>query len=363
MEYRQYGKTDVRVSLLGMGAMRFEHPDDFDESAATVLHAFEKGVTYFDTAPAYFEDKSERIVGRAVLEMKKQDRPFYISTKSAGATADDVRKDLEESLRRLNLETIDFYHCWCVMTLEDWKNRLKGGAVEEILKAREEGLIRYPAVSTHLPGPEIHHILEDGYFEGVTLGYSAINFMYREDGIQAAAERHLGVVTMNPLGGGLIPQNAETFSFIKMDPNQSMVEAGLQFLKAQPEISTMIVGFRNQSDVDSAVRAIEKGTLFSSEHVEQMRASIHENFNELCTTCTYCEDCPEEIEVWKFMEAANYFQFKGSETPHSRLKWHWAKKLDELDRCTQCRLCEEVCTQHLPILDRFEALKSQKPDS
>ena len=88
--------------------MRFDHPDDFDESAATILHAFDRGVKYFDTAPAYFEDKSERIVGQAVLEMKKRNRPFYISTKSAGQTAGDVRRDLEASLHRLNLDTIDF---------------------------------------------------------------------------------------------------------------------------------------------------------------------------------------------------------------------------------------------------------------
>jgi predicted aldo/keto reductase-like oxidoreductase len=360
MKFRQYGKTEAKVSVLGFGAMRFEHPDDFDESAATVLHAFEKGVNYFDTAPAYFEDKSERIIGQAVLEMKKQNRPFYISTKSGGRTASDVRKDLEESLRRLNLDTIDFYHCWCVMTLDDWRNRLKGGAVQEILKAKEEGLIRYPVVSTHLPGPEIHHILKDGYFEGVTLGYSAINFTYREAGIRAAAERNLGVVTMNPLGGGLIPINEKTFSFIKMNPDQSIVEAGLQFLLAQPEISAMIVGFRNKADVDSAVHAIEKGTPFSSDHLKAMREALKENFNQLCTTCTYCKDCPEGIEVWKFMEAANFFEINPSETPYDRLKWHWDKKLDELDRCTQCRLCEEVCTQHLPILERFEQLKSGK---
>lgn len=361
MEYRQYGKTDAKVSVLGFGAMRFAHPEDMDGSADMVLRAFEKGVNYFDTAPFYCEDKSEKIIGQAVLEMKKQDRPFYISTKSNGRTAGDVRKDLEKSLRRLNLETIDFYHCWCVMTLDDWQNRLKGGAVQEILKAKEEGLIRYPAVSTHLSGPEIHHILKDGYFEGVTLGYSAINFTYREEGIRAAAERNLGVVTMNPLAGGLIPQNEKTFSFIKMNPKQSIVEAGLQFLKAQPEISTMIVGFRNMSDVDAAVQAIEAGSAFSSEHMQTIRQSLKEHFNQLCTTCTYCKDCPEGIEVWKFMEAANYFKINASESPHSRLKWHWDKKLDELDRCTQCRLCEEVCTQHLPILERFEELKSGKP--
>ncbi|HDQ46138.1 MAG TPA: aldo/keto reductase [bacterium] len=361
MEYRPYGKTDAKVSVLGFGAMRFAHPEDTEDSAATVLHAFEKGVNYFDTAPGYCEDQSEIIIGRAVVEMIKSGRPFYVSTKSGGKTAGDVRRDLETSLRRLGLETIDFYHCWCVMTLEDWRNRLSGGAVREILKARDEGLIRHSVVSTHLPGPEIHHLLEDGYFEGVTLGYSAINFIYREAGIRAAADRGLGVTVMNPLGGGIIPQNEETFSFIKTNPDQSMVEAGLQFLKAQPGISTLIAGFRNRADVDDAVRAVGQDAPYPAGHMESLRRKLRDHFDRLCTVCTYCRDCPEGIEVWKYMEAANYFMIRASDTPFDRLKWHWDKKIDELDRCTQCRLCEEVCTQRLPILERFGQLRTGKP--
>ena len=72
-----------KVSILGFGGMRFENPEDLDTGAETVLHAYNQGISYFDTAPGYCNDKSEDIMGLAIKEMKKQDYPFYISTKSS----------------------------------------------------------------------------------------------------------------------------------------------------------------------------------------------------------------------------------------------------------------------------------------
>lgn len=357
MDYRTYGKTGIRVSALGFGGMRFENPRDHEKSVATVLRAFEKGITYFDTAPGYCQDQSEIIIGKAVLEMKKSGRPFVVSTKSSKADASELRRDLETSLKRLNVETIDFYNCWYLLTMDSWERRKSGGAVKEILKAKEEGLVRHAAFSTHMPGPEIRAVIEEGYFEGVTLGYSAINFPYREEGVQAATERHMGVVVMNPLGGGTIVTNEENFGFIKVRPEQSMLEAALHFLLSNPKITVSLVGFRHDADVDSAIEAIEEYRPYTPEEVENIRRRVQGDYNTLCTSCMYCKGCPEEIPVWKFMESYNHVLLKHGEEAADRLKYHWGTSIQELERCTECRHCEDVCTQHLPILERFEALK------
>ena len=357
MEYRNYGKTDIQVSALGFGGMRFENPQDHEKSVATVLRAFDKGVTYFDTAPGYCSDQSEIIMGKAILEMKKSDKPFFISTKSSKKTGADVRRDLEQSLTRLNVEAIDFYNCWYVLTLEDWELRKSGGVVQEILKAKEEGLIRHAVFSTHLPGPDIRKVIEEGYFEGVTLGYSAVNFPHRQDGVNAAAEHGMGVVVMNPLGGGTIVSNEESFGFIRVHENQSMLEAALHFLLAHKEISVSLVGFRNDDDVDSAIAAVESYTPYRPEEFENIRRRVQGEFNDLCTSCMYCKGCPEDIPVWMFMETYNHLMLKDGENIANRLKYYWGTDIAELERCTECGQCEAACTQHLPILERFEELK------
>ena len=357
MIYREYGNTGEKVSVLGFGGMRFENPSDIDGSAEILIHALKSGITYFDTAPGYCGDQSEDIFGTAVPEMKKMGKPFYLSTKSNKPNAGDLRKDLENSLRRLNVDQIDFYHCWYVLTMEDWEGRKRGGAVAEILKAQEEGLIKHPVFSTHLPGTDIRKVIEEGYFKGVTLGYSAINFPYREEGIKAAGENNMGVVVMNPLGGGTITQNPDSFDFIRVRPEQNILDGSLHFLMNNPAISVMLVGFRNKNDIDTAVASVEKFKPYTSKEINVIKKHIDSDFNNLCTTCMYCNVCPVDIPVWKFVETANGLYCDADGSLSDRLKYHWGTDISGLDSCTECRLCEEVCTQHLPILERFEELK------
>lgn len=358
MVYRNYGRNGRITAALGFGGMRFETPMDTDKSAATVLRAFEKGITYFDTAPGYCEDQSEIIMGAAVKEMKKSGAPFTISTKSSKADGAELRAQLEESLRRLNVDVIDYYNCWYVLTLKAWEERKKGGAVDAILKAKEEGLIRHAVFSTHLPGPIIKQVIEEGYFEGVTLGYSVINFPFRQEGIQAAADNGMGVVVMNPLGGGLIPENPEAFAFLKARPEQSILEAALHFLLSDERISVSLVGFRNDDDVDTAVAAVDSFSPYVDKEIAYIRSRVEKKFNAMCTSCMYCNVCPEDIPVWAFMETWNHLKLSGRQDVGNRLKWHWGTSIDVLDRCTSCGECERACTQHLSILERFEDLKA-----
>ena len=79
------------------------------------------------------------------------------------------------------------------------------------MKCKEEGLIDHIVISTHLPGPQVKEIIQKNEFEGVLLGVNILNFPYRWEGVQAAYEAQLGVVAMNPLSGGLIPQYEREF--------------------------------------------------------------------------------------------------------------------------------------------------------
>jgi len=355
MEYRTY--KGRRTAALGFGGMRFEDPDNIEKSAETVLRAYELGITYFDTAPGYCKDKSEIIMGEAIKEMKKGSTPFTISTKSSRADGGELREQLETSLKRLNVDTIDYFNCWYVLTKKDWENRKKKGAVQAILKAKEEGLIRHAVFSTHLPGPHIREVIEEGYFEGVTLGYSIINFPFRQEGIEAASQRDMGVVVMNPLGGGVIPQNEDRFGFLKSHKDQNMVDAALHFLLSDPRITVSLVGFRNIADVESAVASVDKFKSYSDDQISRIKNRVETEFNELCTSCMYCNVCPEDIPVWSFMESWNNLKLRGSDAVGDRIKYHWGTDISELDKCTGCLKCERACTQKLPILERFEDLK------
>jgi len=361
MRYRTYGKTGIAVSAIGFGAMRFPDQNNPDLCAGLVKHAYDRGITYFDTAIGY--GKSEELCGIAFKEMAKTraEKPFYVSTKTFAADESSVRRDLETSLRRMNLDWIDFYHIWCVITMDGWRQRKAKGVLRAFEKMKEEGLIRHICVSTHLSGAEIACLLEEYPFDGILLGYSAMNFAYRQAGIEAAAKKGLGVVVMNPLGGGVIPNNPERFSFVKTRPDETVVEGALRFLLNDSRISVVLVGASTASHIDEAVSAADGFCPLTEEQARRIAGGVSGAFNEMCTSCSYCDNCPEGVPVPKLMDAWNIYLLTGRASDMvSRLKWHWSL-LDDApwDRCTGCAQCERACTQKLPIIQRIRALKAE----
>lgn len=366
MKLRSFGKTGKMVSEIGFGGMRFEKPDDLDYSAATVYHAFEKGVNYFDTAPYYCNDKSEDIVGLAIKQMKASGKPFFVASKTSCADAAGVRKELERSLKRLGVDAIDFYHVWCLLQPDELGRRKAAGALAEFVKAKQEGLIRHISVSTHLGHEYVEQMLDegDGAFEGMLIGLNVTNSKMRLAGVQAAGKRGMGVATMNTLAGGLLADHPKDFAYIMREGDQSIIDAAIRFNLSIPEVSTALIGARNVGDVDTAIAAYERLTPLAPKEFEAIRDHVTASQAGFCTQCNYCDGCPQNIPVLRMMESYNHRILAGGDpgAASNRLKWHWGvgDPAATLELCTQCGQCVEACTQHLPIMERFEDLKADQ---
>lgn len=356
MIYRTYGQTDKKISAIGFGGMRFPDPQNIEKSAELVLYAREKGINYFDTAPFYCEDKSQEIFGCAFKQMPRDS--FFVSTKCGATDGEQLRRSLEDSLKKLNVEKIDFFNIWGLKTIDEWENRKKGGAVDALLKARDEGLVGHVVFSTHMTREQAESVFDENIFEGVTLGYNAIQFPFREQVVESAGRRGIGVVTMNPLAGGLIPKHAERFDFIRSADDPDVVSAALRFILSNPAVTSALVGFSSKEEIDQAVAATENFQPLSAEHREAMKKQIEEKFEGLCTGCGYCLPCPAGLSIPRLMDAYNMRILEGPEPCHitNRLKFHWGLPLADAEACTACGNCEKACTQHLPIIERLEEI-------
>lgn len=357
MLYRKYGRTGKDVSLLGFGGMRFAEIEDREACVRTMVAAAEGGVTYYDTAPAYFGTKSEETYGEGLAELRRRKLPYYLSTKTFKSKPAEIRREIEGQLSRLRVDSIDFYHVWCVTNLDNWKERVREGVLDEFRRLKEEGLIAHICVSSHLIGDEIAELLGEGIFEGVLFGYSAYNFRTREAAFRAIRERGLGAVVMNPLGGGLIPQHPELFNFLKRTPSEGIVPAALRFLWDHQDITTTLVGFSKEEEVREALSAMEGYQARTPQELEEVKAASSASFEGICTGCGYCDECPQSIPIPRFMDAYNQKLLTPNPAALSeRLAYHWGIKPAQAADCVACGQCEAACTQHLPIVERLKEI-------
>jgi predicted aldo/keto reductase-like oxidoreductase len=360
LRYKQFGKTEKRVSVLGFGGMRFD-PKDEGGAIRTVHRAVELGINYLDTAPGYCEDTSERFIGKALdLLPKEKKQNVYVSTKShymSEPTADDVRRRIDIQLKTLGLEIIPFYNMWCIMDIKQFKTIMeRGGPYEGAVKAKEEGLIEHICGTAHASGEDIAEIVKADVFEGITLGYNIMNHTFRKQGLKAAAAADIGVVTMNPLGGGMLTQDERMLSILKEDESDSFVGAALRFNLSHPEITVVLSGMKNKAEVKANVKtaeAVEKPDPALIDRLIQRFESLGESF---CTTCGYClEHCPEKIQISIYAPMWDKVRMKQPDEVrrvydkvYIRNDERWLKGKRASD-CTQCGECEEYCTQKLPI--------------
>ena len=354
----------MKVSAVGFGAMRYNDDDilagEFDKCAEVALYANSQGINYFDTAPFYCNDKSETVTGIALSQMKRSE--VYITSKvnfstlGGDTSRDAFRKRLETSLDRLQTDYIDFYHMWCMLNMESWEKHMEAlyGFFEE---AKNEGLIRNIVFSSHMQGSDVEKVVESHKFKGMLLGYNALNYRFRQSGIKSAYENGMGVVVMNPLGGGMIPQNPELFSYLAQGTDLTVPQAALRFVASHQEVTVTLAGCSTKEHVDDAVKAVEGLQEYPAEEIVKKYETEGLALNNLCTGCGYCDSCPVEIPVPKFMDVYNIKMLNGSDDAcDSRMRMHWSIDKEQASNCIQCGLCESLCTQHLPIMDRLEEI-------
>jgi predicted aldo/keto reductase-like oxidoreductase len=292
MKCSTFGKTGKNVSCLGMGGMRFEKEIPEKECISVIRYAHERGINYFDTAPIYNEDRSESIYGRAFSEMDRD--TFYVTTKGDNIQdAATITKHIERSLKRLNLEQIDFYFLWCVINPFQYKKSLEPGrSLEAILEARDRGLIRHVGISSHMYSKDIDTIIDNQIFEFLMVPYNALNFNQRKEALKKASQSNMGTVVMNPFYGGIIPQFKDIITIFPERPD-TVVEDSLLFCLEASEINVALAGMNKKEMVDFNVSVVEKSEIISPEDQQKKEALLSAGKSDMCTSCGYCLACEE----------------------------------------------------------------------
>jgi len=337
-------------------------PQDDDEAVALIRHAIDSGMRYIDTCRCYGE--SEIKLGKALKDGYRE--KVILSTKwspwihkfddSDDASADCVRKRMDESFKRLDVDYLDYYQVWNITNPEAYEMATrKGGMVDGIRQAVDEGMVGHLGFTSHdTPENLVRYFEETDWAEIVLLTYNILNDAY-EPALEAAHKKGIGTIVMNPVGGGKLAEESPVLKELAREVGAtSAAEMSIRYVLSNPNVDTIISGITRQSDVDSSIAASEQKP-FTPEQIAIIKNRVKElapaNVG-FCTGCRYCMPCPENVNIPAVMAAVYDERYWGLREAAKR---HYASlKAANADSCKKCGACEAVCTQGLKIMKEMD---------
>lgn len=294
MEYRTIGRTGVQVSWLCFGTMSFGEIADEATSAAMFRRCREVGINFFDTANAYAAGRSEEILGKLIKSCRdeivltsKVGVPTSADVNARGLSRRHITRAIEDSLRRLQTDRLDFYFIHTYDSLTPIEETVR--AMDDLVRAGE---ILYPAVSNWAAW-QIAKALGisalEGWarFECIQPMYNLVKRQAEVEILPLAQEEQIGVISYSPLGGGLLtgkyasagkPERgrlvenamyqrrygegvyyevAEAFSAYAREHQVSPASLAVAWVMSHPAITAPIIGARNLEQLEQSLGALD----------------------------------------------------------------------------------------------------------
>ncbi len=277
---RPFGSTGRTLPVLGMGGSAmvglfigaYGAPLlPVDERKAMVRHAYDSGIRYFDTARVYGE--SESIMGAGLKGVRED---CYVATKVHFSDPKKTRASVEKSLEQLGMDYVD-----CVQIHSPAIERVGfEGAMKihaELVKLRDEGLLKYIGLTTHVAFESVLKMIETGGFDQVLLAYgyfrkgmdtmlSNKKIEIREQCLAKAHERKMAIVAMKVLGANVMSHNAKNVVGDYDEAQLAKVPpAAIRWALRDERVSMLNIGVSIPSDVDRNLATITGTPTYTNE--------------------------------------------------------------------------------------------------
>lgn len=316
MQTVSFGKTGMEITPVGFGSWAIGGsgwraawgPQDDDEAVGAIQRSVELGINWIDTAAVYGLGHSEELVARALKSVPEADRP-YVFTKcslvwdeNAGINnvlkKDSVKRECEDSLRRLQTDVIDLYQI-------HWPNPDED--IEEgwtaLAELKEEGKVRHIGVS-NFNVSQMERLREIAPVETLQPPYSMLKRQVEPEILPYCGENDIGVIVYSPMRSGLLTgkmtperiqnlpsddwrRNADDFQEPKLSKNMRVVEkleeigsrhdkspaeVAIAWTLRHPAVTAAIVGGRRPDQVDGTISAAD--FLLADDEVEEIEAAL-----------------------------------------------------------------------------------------
>jgi aryl-alcohol dehydrogenase-like predicted oxidoreductase len=313
MHYRTLGRTGLRVSDVGFGAMTiggeiFGATDD-QESLRTLHHAIDAGMNFIDTADAYGRGHSEDLIAQVLKTRRKEvvlatkgGNQFTVRQGLRNFDPDYITTALEASLRRLQIDTIDLYQ----LHNPSPEIMQRGEIFERLDRVKREGKIRFYGVSLEKTSDGLIAIAT-GKPDTLQVVYNILHQDPEEQLFPLAQKENIGILARVPLERGVLTgrfKNTTEFTqkdwrkgvfsedglaqthaavdkldFLVKGDVLNLAQAALRFILSNPVVSTVIPGIRTVKQVEDNL-AVSGGSLPKSD-LAKLRELYQSDFCQL----------------------------------------------------------------------------------
>ena len=242
-----------------------------EERVAMVRHAYDRGIRYFDTARVYGE--SESIIGKALKDVRSN---IFLATKIYVTEPSDTRKCLETSLKELGTDHVETAQIHSpIIEAIGFKGAMKVHA--ELLKLRDEKMLRYIGLTTHVAFDTVHRMIATGGFDQCLLAYgyfrkgmdtllSNQNVELRELCLAKAHELGMGIVAMKVMGASVFGHNAKNVvADYDLQERERLPGAAIRWVLQDRRISLLNIGVSMPADVDANIAVLSADQRFTDE--------------------------------------------------------------------------------------------------
>jgi predicted aldo/keto reductase-like oxidoreductase len=266
MLYRELGRTGEKVSVIGLGGYHIGNPQE-QEAIRIMRSAIDRGITFMDNCWDYHDGGSEVVMGKALRDGYRD--KVFLMTKVDGRNKAAAAKQIDESLKRLQVETIDLIQHHEIIRLED-PDRIfaEGGANEAMLDAKKAGKLRFIGFTGH-KDPIVHlRMLEIAAahqfrFDAVQMPLNVMDAHFRsfaQKVLPQLVKEEIGVLGMKPFASGAILKS-KTVNAIEC----------LHYALNLPT-SVVITGMENMRDLEQALEAVHTFKPMNKETVDALLA-------------------------------------------------------------------------------------------
>jgi len=312
MQWRDFGRTGMQLSVLGFGCGAVGGlmvRGDAADQERTIARAIAAGVNYFDTAVQYGDGESEKNLGRVLQKLKPANvtvaTKVRVPASEFGRIDEVITTSLEGSLARLRLDRVDIFHLHNPITEKGGGSSLSVRQVlDEVVPAferlRQQGKIRFLGITALGDTAALHQVIDARVFDSAQIVYNMLNpsaagelparYPAQDYGrlFDATTAAGVGAVGIRVLAGGALSGSAERHpiagpapepigSAMRYDADidrarrlmplveegfaDSLTEAATRFALSHPAMGTILVGMATPQQFEDALAAVEKGPL------------------------------------------------------------------------------------------------------